>query len=97
MSWYLWLSIVLWPFTLIGLFTAFHLMRGMRPPVDKSNRFNVFRLWWYALTRQEQFVWLFPWLRDDEFERMGFVMEAHILAYLLDKAKERAQTDEADR
>ena len=55
-------------FTLIGLFTFFHLLRSQKSPADNSNRLNKFRLWWYVLTREDLFVDTFPWLRNDEYE-----------------------------
>ena len=56
---------------LIGLFTFFHWFRPQRAPVDSSNRFNPIRLWWFALTREELFVSIFPWLKRDELENVG--------------------------
>lgn len=54
--------------SLVGLFTMYHLFRPSKSPVDASNRINRIRLWWFALTREEQFVDAFPWLRNDEWE-----------------------------
>lgn len=56
--------------TLIGLLTVFHWVRPQHKPADTSNRINAIRLWWFALTREELFVGLFPWLRGDEHENM---------------------------
>lgn len=58
-------------FALVGLFTFFHLLRPQRSPADTSNRINAFRLWWFALTRQELFVDVFPWLKRDELDNVS--------------------------
>ncbi len=58
-------------FTLVGLFTFYHILRPQRSPADTSNRINKFRLWWFALTREEKFVDGFPWLKNDEWENMN--------------------------
>ena len=58
-------------FTLIGLFTFFHLLRSQKSPADNSNRLNKLRLLWYVLTREDLFVDTFPWLRNDEYENVG--------------------------
>jgi hypothetical protein len=51
---------------LIGLFTIYHWLRPQHPPADTSNRINAIRLWWFALTKEEDFVSLYPWLKGDE-------------------------------
>lgn len=56
---------------LVGLFTMFHLFRASRPPVDSSNRINRIRLWWFALTREDAFTGLFPWLMNDEWRNFN--------------------------
>lgn len=56
---------------IVGLFTLFHLFRGSKSPADKSNRINKVRLWWFALTREDKFVDLFPWLKNDEWENIN--------------------------
>lgn len=58
-------------FTLIGMFTFYHLLRPQKPPADSSNRVNAFRLWWFALTREDKFVEGFPWLRNDEWDNVN--------------------------
>jgi hypothetical protein len=58
-------------FTLIGMFTVFHLVRPQKAPADTSNRINAIRLWWFALTREDKFVEGFPWLRNDEWENVN--------------------------
>lgn len=55
-------------FTLIGLFTFFHILRSQTSPADTSNRINKIRLWWFVLTREELFADTFPWLKNDELE-----------------------------
>jgi hypothetical protein len=58
-------------FALIGLFTVYHLLRTSRSPADESNRINRIRLWWFALTREDKFVGLFPWLKRDEWDNVN--------------------------
>lgn len=55
---------------IIGLFVLFHLLRPQRSPADKSNRINKIRLFWFALTREELFVDVFPWLKRDEMDNL---------------------------
>ena len=62
---------LLTPFALIGLFVVYHVFRSQRPPADKSNVINKVRLLWFALTREDLFVGVFPWLRNDELDNMG--------------------------
>ncbi len=54
------------PFSLLGLFIVWHIVRPQRPPADASNRLNKARLLWFALTREEMFLPIFPWLARDE-------------------------------
>lgn len=56
--------------TAVGLLTVFHWVKSPRHPVDKSNVINRIRLWWFALTRPELFVDLFPWLQYDEYKNI---------------------------
>lgn len=56
---------------LVGLFTMYHLFRANKSPADASNRIAHIRLWWFALTREDKFVGLFPWLARDEWENQG--------------------------
>jgi hypothetical protein len=58
-------------FTLVGVFTFYHLLRPQKSPADKSNRINAIRLWWFALTREDKFVDVFPWLKNDEWDNVG--------------------------
>lgn len=55
---------------LLGLFTLYHLLRAKQPPADTSNRINHIRLWWFALTREDKFVGLFPWMARDEWDNV---------------------------
>jgi hypothetical protein len=60
------------PLILIGALFSYHvLFRGKRWPADKSNVINHIRLIWFALTREDKFVGLFPWLKNDEWENMN--------------------------
>lgn len=52
---------------MLGLLVIYHvLIRRKRPPADTSNRINHVRLIWFAMTREDEFVKVFPWLRNDE-------------------------------
>jgi len=54
---------------IVGLLVVYHVfVRGKRSPADKSNRINHLRLVWFALTREDEFVGLFPWLKNDEWD-----------------------------
>lgn len=56
----------------LGTLVLFHtLVRTKKSPVDSSNRINHFRLVWFALTREDKFVKLFPWLTKDEWENIN--------------------------
>lgn len=55
---------------LIGLLVIWHVARPQRSPADTSNRINKLRLIWFALTREELFANVFPWLRRDEHENI---------------------------
>jgi len=54
--------------TAIGLLTLVQFARSKSLPMDKSNRINHIRLWWFVLTRPELFVNDFPWLKNDELD-----------------------------
>ncbi len=64
------IATILLPFSLLGLFTVYHWVKSAKPPVDASNVINSIRLWWFALTRRELFVDIFPWLKNDELENV---------------------------
>jgi hypothetical protein len=57
-------------FTLVGMFTFYHILRPQQAPADTSNRINKFRLWWFVLTRENLFVDTFPWLKHDELDNV---------------------------
>jgi len=55
----------------LGMLVFFHVfIRDKNSPADKSNRINHFRLVWFALTREEMFVKMFPWMEKDELENI---------------------------
>lgn len=62
---------ILWMPTLIGLFVLWHIFRTQKEPADASNRINKIRLLWFALTREELFTGVFPWLKNDEKENVN--------------------------
>ena len=55
---------------LVGAFVLLHIFRVQRTPADKSNRINKIRLVWFALTREDLFIAVFPWLENDELENV---------------------------
>lgn len=58
------------PFSMLGLLVVFSIMRKQQKPADQSNRINKIRLIWFALTRENEFTELYPWLKNDEKENM---------------------------
>ena len=60
------LTLAALPTCAVGLLVFFHVARPQRAPADASNRINKIRLVWFALTREDLFVGVFPWLRRDE-------------------------------
>ncbi len=64
------IALIILPFSLIGLFVVFHLLRPNQPPADKSNRINKIRLFWFVLTREDLFINVFPWLKNDEWDNI---------------------------
>ena len=61
------LIIFMLPFALIGLFVLVKvLFMPMKKPADTSNRIAHLRLVWFAISRPENFVDLYPWLTLDE-------------------------------
>ena len=64
------LVIAMFPMWALGMLTF---IQWVRPAsgIDKSNIINRIRLWWFALTRQSQFVELFPWLLNDELDNIN--------------------------
>jgi hypothetical protein len=64
------LAIIIFPFFAIGLFTVICLFKTRQWPMDKSNVFNIVRLWWFCLTRPHLFVSTFEWLGHDEYDNV---------------------------
>ena len=60
------------PFSAIGLFMTYQVIRTQRSPADNSNRFNKVRLVWFAMTREELFVGTFRWMKNDELENVTY-------------------------
>ena len=58
------------PVFALGLFVIFHIARPQKKPADVSNRINKVRLLWFALTREDLFTPIFPWLQNDELENV---------------------------
>lgn len=54
----------------LGLFLVYHIARPQKSPADTSNRINKIRLIWFVLTREDLFVNMFPWLRNDELKNV---------------------------
>ncbi len=65
------LALFMLPFSLVGLVVISQILRKPPPPVDASNIINRIRLIWFAMTRQNKFVDLFPWLKNDEYDNMN--------------------------
>ena len=55
---------------LIGMIFLIHVIRPQKNPTDSSNRINKIRLIWFAMTREELFVDVFPWLKRDELDNL---------------------------
>ena len=68
MIWFL-IGIMVLP-SLLGMLVLFHIFRPQREPADSSNRINKIRLLWFAMTREELFVDVFPWMTDDEYNNI---------------------------
>ncbi len=64
------LALFMLPFSILGLVVLAQIVRTPPPPVDESNVINRIRLVWFALTRQNLFVGLFPWLKNDELDNL---------------------------
>jgi len=56
---------------MLGLLVLFHVFRPQHSLADTSNRINKIRLFWFALTREELFVDVFPWMKRDEHENIS--------------------------
>lgn len=59
------------PFSVIGALIIWHIARPQKNPADSSNRINKVRLLWFALTRENLFVDVFPWLKHDELDNVS--------------------------
>ena len=59
------------PVYAVGALMFWHTLRPQRGPADRSNRINKIRLVWFAMTREELFVDVFPWLKRDEAENVA--------------------------
>lgn len=66
----LFLIIIGFPVWVIGALVLFHIFRPQNSPADESNRINKVRLIWFVITREELFVPLFPWLKNDELDNV---------------------------
>ena len=68
---YILLGLMVLP-ALLGTLLIFHVfVRSKKQPADSSNRINHVRLVWFALTREDLFVSLFPWLMYDEYDNIN--------------------------
>lgn len=65
------LIITMFPTWLFGAAILIQILKKPPFPVDKSNLFNRFRLLWFAISRQNLFVDLFPWLKNDELDNVN--------------------------
>lgn len=52
-------------------FALYSVFRPQRAPADQSNRINKLILLWFALTREELFVDLLPFLKRDLLENFN--------------------------
>lgn len=64
------LTLAALPTCALGAFVIWHIARPQRAPADTSNRINKARLLWFALSREELFVGVFPWMRRDELDNV---------------------------
>ena len=64
------LTLAALPTCALGLFVIIHIARPQKAPADTSNRINKARLLWFALTREDLFAGLFPWLTRDELDNV---------------------------
>lgn len=51
---------------MLGLLVIYHIVRKQEKPADTSNRIGKARLVWFALTKEGDFVGMYPWLANDE-------------------------------
>lgn len=59
-------------FTVVGMFTFWHVVRPQKYPADKRNRINKIRLYWFAMTREDLFADEFEWLNRDDLENIRY-------------------------
>ena len=52
-------------------FVMYSVFRPQRAPADESNRINKLILIWFALTREELFIELLPFLKRDLLENFN--------------------------
>ena len=52
-------------------FALYSVFRPQRAPADESNRINKLILLWFALTREELFIELLPFLKRDLLENFN--------------------------
>lgn len=55
---------------LLGYIMLYSILREQKSPADNSNRINKIRLVWFAMTRENLFIPLFTWLRNDELDNV---------------------------
>lgn len=60
------LILAMLPLWALGGVVVYHIAREQKPPADSSNRIGKLRLVWFALTKEEDFVGMYPWLANDE-------------------------------
>lgn len=69
------LLIAMLPAWAIGMLVFWHVVRPQRMPADSSNRMNKWRLFWFALRREDLLAPFIPWLRRDEAENIAASQE----------------------
>lgn len=65
------LTLASFPATALGLLVIWHIARPQQRPADASNRINKVRLVWFALTREDLFTDIMPWLTRDEHSNVS--------------------------
>lgn len=56
------------PFTLAGVALFYGTIRKQKSPADESNRLNKLILVWYAISREDLFTDILPFLKKDLLE-----------------------------
>lgn len=54
------------PFSLLGLFFAWHIVRPQKAPADTSNRFNKMRALFWVAKREDFLARVLEWMKWDE-------------------------------